>query len=48
MQGSDLWVFVHGELWTARSDVPIKEGDTVEVMVVDSELVIQVRPSRKK
>ncbi len=46
--GMDGRVFVHGELWTARSDVPIKEGDTVEVMVVDSGLVIQVRPSREK
>jgi len=46
--GMDGRVFVHGELWTARSDVPIKEGDTVEVVEVDSGLVIQVRPSRGK
>ena len=46
--GMDGRVFVHGELWNARSDVPIKEGDTVEVMEVDSGLVIQVRPSREK
>jgi len=46
--GMDGRVFVHGELWTARSDVPIKEGETVEVLEVDSGLVIQVRPSREK
>ena len=44
--GIDGRVFVHGELWTARSDVPIEEGDTVEVVEVDSGLSILVRPIR--
>jgi membrane-bound serine protease (ClpP class) len=44
--GVDGRVFVHGELWVARSDVPIKAGDPVEIVAVDHGLVVQVRPSR--
>jgi membrane-bound serine protease (ClpP class) len=44
--GLDGRVFVHGELWAARSEVPIKEGDAVEVVDVDSGLVVEVRPRR--
>ncbi len=39
-------VFVHGELWEARSEVQIKEGEAVEVVEVENGLVIQVRPGR--
>jgi membrane-bound serine protease (ClpP class) len=39
-------VFVHGELWEARSDVQIEKGEWVEVVEVDNGLVIQVRPGR--
>jgi membrane-bound serine protease (ClpP class) len=44
--GIDGRVFVHGELWVARSDVPIKAGAPIEVVEVDNGLVVQVRPSR--
>ncbi len=37
--------FVHGELWRARSDVPVRSGDRVEVVGVESGMVIRVRPS---
>ncbi len=37
-------VFVHGERWRARSDVPVRSGDAVEVVGVDG-MVIRVRPS---
>jgi membrane-bound serine protease (ClpP class) len=35
-------VFVRGELWTARSDEPIRDGDTVEVTGMDG-LTLQVK-----
>ena len=35
-------VFVHGELWKARSDEPVDEGDTVEVVGIDG-LTLKVR-----
>lgn len=38
-------VFVHGELWRARSDMPIRSGDAVVVVGVESGMVIRVRPS---
>ncbi|HJO04071.1 MAG TPA: nodulation protein NfeD [Acidobacteriota bacterium] len=38
--------FVHGELWRARSDVPVRSGDAVEVVGVESGMVIRVRPSQ--
>ena len=39
-------VFIHGELWSARSDVPVSEGETIEVVDVDK-LVVRVRPARQ-
>jgi membrane-bound serine protease (ClpP class) len=36
-------VFVHGELWAARSDVPIAKGSTVRVLAVRG-LVLHVEP----
>jgi membrane-bound serine protease (ClpP class) len=39
------YVFVHGELWRARSDEPLHEGDRVEVERVDPGLVLGVRRS---
>ena len=37
-------VFVHGEIWKARSEVAVKSGDPVEVVEVDPGLVVRVRP----
>src|ERR1700733_1712309 len=36
-------VFVEGESWNARSDDPIKEGDTVQIIAVEG-LTVQVIP----
>ena len=36
-------VFVHGELWFARSDSPLEEGDKVRVIKMDN-LVLEVEP----
>ncbi len=36
-------VFVHGELWTAYADVPVKGGDAIEVVDVDG-LAVKIRP----
>jgi membrane-bound serine protease (ClpP class) len=41
----DGLVFVRGELWRARSDEPLHEGDTVEVERIDPGLVLGVRRS---
>jgi membrane-bound serine protease (ClpP class) len=41
----DGQVFVRGELWCARSDEPLHEGDRVEVERVDPGLVLGVRRS---
>ena len=38
--------FVHGELWRARSDVPVRSGDAVQVVGVESGMVIRVRPAK--
>jgi membrane-bound serine protease (ClpP class) len=38
-------VFVHGELWRARSEEPLNEGDRVEVEGIDPGLVLHVRRS---
>jgi membrane-bound ClpP family serine protease len=38
-------VFLHGEIWTARSDAPVKKGDPVEITGVE-DLVLRVRPRR--
>lgn len=38
-------VFVHGELWRARSDVPVRRGDAVEIVEIESNLVVRVRPA---
>ena len=43
--GSPGSAFVHGELWRARSDVPVRSGDAVEVVGVESGMVLRVRPS---
>ena len=37
-------VFVHGELWKARSEVALKSGDAIEVVDVERGLVVRVRP----
>ncbi len=40
----DGLVYVHGELWRARSDEPLKPGDEVEIEALDDEgLVLDVR-----
>ena len=36
-------VFVHGELWRARSDEPLRPGDEVEVEGIEDGLVLDVR-----
>lgn len=41
--GSPGRVFVHGELWRAHSDIPLRTGDTVEVVSVESGMVLRVR-----
>jgi membrane-bound serine protease (ClpP class) len=38
-------VTLHGELWTARSDTPVRKGDRVEITAVE-DLVLRVRPRR--
>ena len=38
-------VFVHGEIWNARSEVPIAAGSTVEVVAVDG-MNLRVKPDR--
>lgn len=38
-------VFVHGELWRARSEVPVRRGDAVEIVKVEPNLVVRVRPA---
>lgn len=38
-------VFVHGEIWLARSDVPVRAGEQVEVLSVDNGMVLRVRPA---
>jgi membrane-bound serine protease (ClpP class) len=37
------YVFVHGELWRARSDEPLEPGDAVEVEGIEEGLVLDVR-----
>jgi membrane-bound serine protease (ClpP class) len=39
----DGFVFVHGELWRARSEDPLQPGDRVEVAAIDDGLVLDVR-----
>lgn len=39
-------VFLHGELWEAVSDTPIRKGDEAEVQAVDG-LTLKVAPHRK-
>ncbi|MFQ5744197.1 MAG: nodulation protein NfeD, partial [Acidobacteriota bacterium] len=41
-------VFVHGELWWARSGVNVEQGEMVEVVSIDPGLVVRVRPSQKE
>ena len=36
-------VFVHGELWRARSEQPLQPGDEVEVAAIEDGLVLDVR-----
>jgi membrane-bound serine protease (ClpP class) len=40
-------VFIHGEIWRARSDTPIKKGDKIIVQSVE-ELTLNVRPANKQ
>ncbi len=37
-------VFVHGELWQAHAEAPIRRGDAVEIVEVGSGLSVEVRP----
>ena len=37
-------VFVHGELWEANSEVPLRMGDSIEVTGIEG-LTLQVKPS---
>ena len=37
-------VFVHGELWRAHTEAPIRRGDAVEIVDVGSGLSVEVRP----
>jgi len=37
-------VFVHGELWRAHAEAPIRRGDAVEIVDVGSGLNVEVRP----
>ena len=37
------WIRVHGEVWKAESNVPLKSGDHVQVTAVDG-LVLKVQP----
>jgi membrane-bound serine protease (ClpP class) len=39
----DGFVFVHGELWQARSDEQLQPGDEVEVEAIEDGLVLDVR-----
>lgn len=39
-------VFVHGELWKARSEVAVDAGQPVEIIEVESGLRVRVRPVR--
>ena len=39
---TDGFVFVHGELWRARSDDPLEPGEHVQVVARDG-LVLDVR-----
>jgi len=36
-------VFIHGELWQAESDVPLKPGDKAHVVLVEG-LKLKVKP----
>jgi len=42
--GEDGEVFVHGEVWKARADQAVRSGDAVEVMGLESGMIIRVRP----
>ena len=42
-QGSEGKVFIHGEIWRAECDVPLKPGDKAVVESVDR-LVLKVAP----
>lgn len=35
VEGDDAWVWLEGEIWHARSDVPLVAGDTVTVTAID-------------
>jgi membrane-bound serine protease (ClpP class) len=37
-------VFVHGELWQAHAEAPVRRGDAVEIVDVGSGLSVEVRP----
>ena len=39
----DGFVFVHGELWRARSEEPLQPGDEIEVEAIEDGLVLGVR-----
>lgn len=38
-------VFVHGEIWRARADVPIAAATPVDIVAVEAGMVLRVRPS---
>lgn len=35
VEGDDAWVWLEGEIWHARSDIPLVAGDTVTVTAID-------------
>lgn len=42
--GEDGEVFVHGEVWKARSDQAVQSGDAIEVTGLESGMIVRVRP----
>ncbi len=46
--GSDGRVFVHGEIWRARSDLPVRTGHAVEVLSIENGMTVRVRPRAEK
>ncbi len=40
-------IFVHGEIWTARSSVPIPKGERVVVLSMTGDMCLQVEPATR-
>ncbi|PLX78772.1 MAG: serine protease [Desulfuromonas sp.] len=41
-------IFISGEYWDAETDVPIREGEGVEVVSMEGNLLLKVRPLEKR